>query len=106
MFFQTCGKVAADFFHAQIRPSGEQLRLSAWAAGGHHRAFGQLRERAIEAVVVFVNQHIAHVLAFADCAEHEAAWQFRGQILEAVHGKISLLADERHLEFLRKKTFG
>ena len=80
--------------------------MAARAARGHHCTLGQLRKRAIEPCVCFINQHIAQVLAFADCAEHEAAWQFRGQILETVHGKIGFAFDERHLEFFGEHSFG
>ena len=50
---------------------------------------------------VAINQHVAHVFAFADRAEFQAGRKFRGQILQAVHGEVRLLIEQGDFEFKR-----
>jgi hypothetical protein len=53
-----------------------------------------------------INQHIAHIGAFADGAELQAGGQFGRQIFEAVDGQIRLVLEQRDLKFLGEETFG
>ena len=53
-----------------------------------------------------MNQHVAHIGAFADRAQFETSRQVGRQILEAMHGEIARVVEQRFLDFFREQTFG
>ena len=83
--------IAAKLDAVEIRTAAQQLRLPPQAAGTDHRAGGQVLERGIS----LGYQHVAGIGPLGDGGKRKCGRKLRGQVLEAVHGKIDAAAKQR-----------
>src|SRR5271165_3226717 len=100
-FAQARVHVAPEFANIQIGAVMAQLRLAAQAAGADARALLEVGERS----AFMGDEAITHVIAAADRGKMEPTGRFRGNILNAVDGKIHGFLEQCFFKLLDEDSF-
>ena len=113
--------VSPNWNYLQIGPPLQNLGAASRAARGQdstlrQSSHTQMRRKSSPRLLLLlacghgrsipVNHHIANVRSLAHATQLQTWRQFGRQILQAVHGQISLAIQQRCFEFFREEPFG
>jgi hypothetical protein len=101
-FAQARVNIAAQRVNLKILTKGLQLGLTAQAAGAN---VCLMRQR-FNAGKLQGTKNVARIFARGDGGNFEIDAQFRGQIFQAVHGKVNTVFGEGFFDFLREHALG